>query len=267
MANPQHLALLREGVETWNQWRKERVEEERENSVQAAGNGYIKKRYPHHVDLSDADLEDCDLSLADLSGANLRGARLVHANLLGADLHQADLYRAIFNIASLEYADLREAYLVETSMADVNLWRADLRNANLSWTSFFHAFLVEADLREADLTQTNFTWAVLSGAKVQGAYCNHTIFGDVDLSSVKGLEELHCSRPPLIDLYTLARSSGRLPESFLREAGIEREIIPSLLALFHSYGNDDSVWDRDLSPSSPWETRHRLQEPPQATVW
>lgn len=149
-----------------------------------------------------------------------------------------------------------------------NLWRADLRKANLSRTSFFHAFLVEADLREADLTQTNFTWAVLSGAKVQGAYSNHTIFGDVDLSSVNGLEELHCSRPPLIDLfYTLARSSGRLPESFLCGAGIESKIIPSLLALFHSYGNDDSVWDRDLSPSSPWETRYRLQKPPQATAW
>ena len=51
MANQEHLAILKQGVETWNQWREE------------------------HPDVI------LDLSDADLSEANLNGANLIEANL------------------------------------------------------------------------------------------------------------------------------------------------------------------------------------------
>jgi uncharacterized protein YjbI with pentapeptide repeats len=65
MANKEHLALLREGVWSWNEWRKT--------------NRAIKP------DLSGADLKGKDLSGADFSKADLRSANFTGATLIGAN--------------------------------------------------------------------------------------------------------------------------------------------------------------------------------------
>jgi hypothetical protein len=59
MANPEHLAKLKEGVEAWNKWRKDNPE--------------IKR-----------DLTEIDLRKADLGYASLTGAGLERANFTGA---------------------------------------------------------------------------------------------------------------------------------------------------------------------------------------
>jgi uncharacterized protein YjbI with pentapeptide repeats len=56
MANEEHLARLREGVETWGQWRK--------------SNPDIQPDL-RHADLAGADLKYVDLRHADLTGARL----------------------------------------------------------------------------------------------------------------------------------------------------------------------------------------------------
>ena len=61
MADEEHVALLKQGVEVWNKWRKE--------------NPDIRP-----------DLSGADLTGADLGGADLHGADLDGANLRGADL-------------------------------------------------------------------------------------------------------------------------------------------------------------------------------------
>ena len=66
MADPKHLAILEQGADAWNQWR-------RENSDTLP-------------DLSGAKLSGANLSGADLSGADLFGADLSWADLSGADL-------------------------------------------------------------------------------------------------------------------------------------------------------------------------------------
>ena len=65
MANPKHIAKLREGVEAWNKWRLNRSK---------------------NVDLSNADLQTVNLPGADLFRASLHGADLRGADLRGADL-------------------------------------------------------------------------------------------------------------------------------------------------------------------------------------
>jgi uncharacterized protein YjbI with pentapeptide repeats len=76
MSNPEHLQLLREGVDMWNAWRS------KQSSISLDLSG---------VDLSGVDLTRADLKRVDLAGANiwktsLREADLRQANLRGVDL-------------------------------------------------------------------------------------------------------------------------------------------------------------------------------------
>ena len=251
MANQQHLAVLQQGVETWNRWREKRQELEHWESFHIVHDVPLAKKYPHSVDLSGANLEKSDWSRINLQGANLRGVRFIRADLREANLSHADLEGALFDQANLEDADLSHANLAHASMADANLWRVNLREADLSHASFLHTFLAEADLWRAELIVTDFTWAILHKANLQEASAWHTIFGDVDLSDVKGLETLHHWRPSVIDIRTLARSSGRIPETFLRDAGIDPDILPALLALFRPYHGHETQWYSEIAPVPP----------------
>lgn len=56
MANPEHVEILKQGVEVWNKWRKE-------NSTVIP--------YLSEADLSGASLSEANLSRADLTSANL----------------------------------------------------------------------------------------------------------------------------------------------------------------------------------------------------
>jgi uncharacterized protein YjbI with pentapeptide repeats len=74
MANDEHVAMLKQGVAAWNEWRSE--------------NRNI------HPDLGGADLREAALTKAKLSGAILTGAYFTGANLYMADLTRANLSRS-----------------------------------------------------------------------------------------------------------------------------------------------------------------------------
>jgi hypothetical protein len=76
VANPEHLAILKEGVAEWNHWRAACREEK--------------------PDLREADLRMAHLFGANLSRANLTGADLSQANLRGANLSRAVLSEATY---------------------------------------------------------------------------------------------------------------------------------------------------------------------------
>ena len=57
MANQQHLDILRQGVEVWNEWL------ENSSDIKSLG----------ETDLSNADLRETNLSRIILNGVNLRG--------------------------------------------------------------------------------------------------------------------------------------------------------------------------------------------------
>src|SRR5262249_29661082 len=95
MANDEHVALLKKGVEAWNAWR------ERNPDIRPDLSGAHLSR----GDFGSANLLDAE----DLFGAHLRGANLSGADLSGANLSGANLSRARLNQANLGGADLSGA--------------------------------------------------------------------------------------------------------------------------------------------------------------
>src|SRR3954452_7074489 len=97
MANKKHVALIKQGVDAWNKWRRAHPKV-RPDLLGAPLFG---------ANLCGADLREADLRGADLGYANLCGADLSYANLRGADLFWAILSEANLTKANLGYANLR----------------------------------------------------------------------------------------------------------------------------------------------------------------
>ena len=111
MASKKHVARLRQGVDAWNQWRREnpkiRPDLSRAVLIRANLSGANLRR----TNLGAVDLSHADLCGAQLAGAKLRAATLRGAELIGADLRRADLRRADLFGANLSGADLAQAHL------------------------------------------------------------------------------------------------------------------------------------------------------------
>lgn len=171
------------------------------------------------INLSNTNLTAIDLIFTDLSKANLRGA-----DLSGAEIH----------LSSLVGADLREAKLIGAKLIGTNLSDADLRGANLSGTSLMFADLSNARLR---------------GVEFKEAIIGQTVFNNVDLHTVEGLDTIRHEKPSIIGKDTLERSEGNIPEVFLHGAGLPDFLITHVRSLikypigyytcFISYSNKD----------------------------
>ncbi|MGB9254062.1 MAG: toll/interleukin-1 receptor domain-containing protein [Candidatus Korobacteraceae bacterium] len=195
MANPEHLEVLKQGVEHWNQWRKE---------------------HPDVLpDLSDAILQraklgGANLSRADVRRVDLREADLSRTNLSAARLRRTILYRADLSGADLSEANVTKANLIGANLHQANLGAADLSGALLSW-----AILKGANLDGANLGGTSLREASLVEARLR-----NTIFADVDLSAVKGLDTVVHEGPSTIGIDTIFKSRGKISEVFLRGCGV-----------------------------------------------
>ena len=126
MANPEHLKILEQGVEVWNEWRKENL-----------------------------TLRP-DLLRVDLSGKNLRGIYLNACELMGSFFQGADLTGSALNHSNLSGADLRNVKLVNCNLNRINFTEANLSGTSvhhsmLSWTIFFSTNL--SDVRGLNTIQ------------------------------------------------------------------------------------------------------------------
>jgi hypothetical protein len=126
MANPDHLRIIKQGVEVLNSWREGALS----NVPDLEG-----------ADLEGAQLHRMNLDEANLRGAKLRGANLIHsclysADLSGSDLTGADLHYADLLAADLRAAKLNRAYLTFASFNCTKLQRADFSEATIGNTIF-----------------------------------------------------------------------------------------------------------------------------------
>jgi hypothetical protein len=213
MAIQEHLDILAKGVKAWNAWRKKHPEVR-------------------------PDLQCANLALRDLKGANLEDAYLP-----GAGLTKANLTRAILN-----HANLRLANLTNANLEDANLTLANLEDANLTDADLTGANLTNAYLHSVNLTGTN-----LDGMNLTGAIAAHILFANVDLSTVLGLDEVRHWGPCTIGLDTIYRSHGKIPEIFLRGAGVPENFITFMKSLtgaaldFYSCFISYSTKDQDFA--------------------
>ena len=185
MANPEHVEILKQGVEVWNRWREE--------------NTSIKP------DLSVADFQKRNLNEVNFSGVNLSYTNLIMANLIKADLQGANLLRTKFNGTDLIEADLTEA---------------NIRGVNFKWAN-----LQKAIFQRAKLHVVEFYFTELEGANFNDTVVSYLILVKIDLSKVKGLDSVHHDAPSSIGMDTIYESGGHIPRLFLRGCGVPENFI------------------------------------------
>ncbi len=200
MANPEHLAILKQGVEVWNKWRFENT-----------------KVVPDFtfIDFSYEKLIGFDLEVADFTGASLAHVDMRNTNLSMATLKKSNLSHVSFLSTDLSHSDITEADLYNSALHGTDLFEADLTGANLVGVS---------------LIKCNFTCATLSDVNFQGASLFEVVFADNDLSEAVGLEKLHHMGPSIVDFRTLQKSKN-LPLEFLRGVGLPDRVIEYLPSL------------------------------------
>ena len=210
MANEEHFAIFKQGIEAWNRWRK---------------------AYPEiHPDLSYKPLTGAhrrDISWANLSSTNLCGCNLRYADCIETNLNGADLSKAWLFDCDLSHATMRDANLSGADLTLATLLEADLSGANLSG-----AILDETSFKKAILHRAIFTSATMkSNPDFTEASVAWTLFTNVNLGCVKGLETVSHLGPSSIGIDTIYRSHGKIPESFLRNAGMPATFLELMRSL------------------------------------
>jgi uncharacterized protein YjbI with pentapeptide repeats len=291
MANPEHLAKLREGVEAWNEWRREHREQRpdlsgaRLDRMNLSGDNIVwagihaglrhgtdlSATYLYSTDLSGADLRECDLSAAILVGANLSKADLSTARLAGVNLLDADLSDAKLVGANLDGAkmnrtkfkgtDLSYANLSEASLKGADLSQSRLRGAVLRETDLSEANLSDADLGSAQLLQANLIKAKLRGAYLFKACLLWTNLFKADLTNAN-LVEANLGSANLNGAILRGSNLARANLSYARIVGADVE--DAFLSGCSIYGC--SVWNLRGTPKGQFDVVITPQDEPEITV-
>lgn len=256
MANPEHLAILEQGVEAWNAWRHESSE------LPGLAGADLRGLELPHARLQHANLEGAFLDEATLAGADFEGARLRRATLEGTNLRGASLYRVFARWADFSRANLDGAYLVFADLAHATLRRAICTDADFS-----AAVLRDADLRGANLSRANLTEANLRLASFRATVLEGTVFtrsrmgrttlATVNLAAAEQLETVLHEGPSSIGLDTLGLSGTELPREFLQGVGVAESLLQHVASLtrpetasfyscFISYSHADRRFARKL---------------------
>lgn len=219
MANPQHVEILRRGVEVWNAWRQENGDV----LIDLAGLNLTGLNLTD-ADLTDARLKAAHLTCADLTGAHLNGADLSGADLSFAHLNGTHISHAILRDALLRDADLRDAILRDADLRDADLRAANLSGASLRGTNLSGAYLNEVYLTSADLSHTHLNGAKLRSTSLSGTDLNLADLTDADLSYAD-LRNAHLN---YANLERTDLSNALLNGAELRQANLEYALLNSV---------------------------------------
>ncbi len=225
MANPEHLEILKQGVDAWYLWRKKQKELRPDLSETDLASVELKGAYLNDTDLRGAGLWGADLHRVFLRRADLRGAILKDAHLVGSDLKDARLEGARLQDSNLTGSRLQNANLRGANLRGSDLSNTNLRGSNFQQANLRNVNLYRADLRGARLDSSDLQDARLQSTQLQSVYFPsakfaETILVNVDLSVARGLGEVTHLGPSEISASTLYLSRGRIPGRFLRGCGL-----------------------------------------------
>jgi hypothetical protein len=204
MANPEHLAILKQGVEVWNKWRLD--------------NGDIAIDL-HRANLSGANLSRMNLSRVDLSYSTLNDVNLINSRLCYANLSQATIYGAA----------LCEADFSEANLNAANFWRSNLSGVNLFRANLSEAVLENADLKNALIGFTIFGFVDLSAVKNLEMVKHHA-------SSSIGIDTLYYSQGNIPEVFL--RGCG-VPDQMIEYARSLTSTPIQYYSSFISYSHKD----------------------------
>jgi len=179
MPNTEHEALLKKGVDAWNDWRRSNPEVRPDLrgvkllnvvSVGDPPSGFAMRGTDlSGFNLSNADLSDACLVLADLEHADLRQARLDETDLTEANLSGAKLAEACLGGAKLTRARAQGADFSRGVLSNADLTEADLTEALLCQTELHHTVLRNANLRKAQFLDASCKFSDFGSAKLHAA--------------------------------------------------------------------------------------------------
>ena len=146
---------------------------------------------------------------------------------------------------------LRRADLREADLREANLIGADLRDVDLSGADASKARFGAANLSDAVFTGTDFT----------AARIGWTTFGISDLGVAKSLETVGHAGPSTIGIDTIYRSEGKIPEAFLRGAGVPDNFVAFVASLittqFYSCFISYSTRDQEFAERLHADLQHQ----------
>ena len=154
MADPEHLAKLKQGVKVWNGWREESPDISPNLKGADLQEGFLQRVSLNGADLSAADMRGSSTLLCHFQEARFAETRLDEIQMQGSDLSSAE-----FSDASLRQASLRECMLNGTRFT-----RCDLEGADLRKTMVTHA-VFEQVRTEGTLYYGVAPWSGESGEK------------------------------------------------------------------------------------------------------
>src|SRR5260370_18079392 len=152
--------------------------------------------------------------------------------------------------------NLAGAILIKADLTDCNLRGVHFDAAVFGETSLRRTNLMEACFRPSNLHSNLKGSGVSNGilrADFEGCAMLRTILVDMDLSVANGLETVNHGGPSHIGIDTIYRSQGKIPEVFLRGAGVPENLIEYMRSLavqsfeFYSSFISHSSKDRDFA--------------------
>ena len=247
MADPHHVAALREGPRAWNEFRtKNQIARPDFTGENLAG-----------LDLSEKIPRD--LGSRKTRDLCMRGGQTTSlSDMMHPEYFLVPIWEFLddkSNFPNLAASDFSECNLNNAFFGYSNLQNARFAGARLHGTKFNSCDLSAANFSGAHVAETDFEGAMLDDAEFSDATISHVYFLGSSLRHSKGLQAAVYKSGSAIDLATVGRS-GTLPAPFLRGCGLPDKLIEALALLvdesdqyyscFISYSHEDSAFANQL---------------------